>query len=268
MVEPQSAGAVMEEVLDEPVLVGGHVVPEGNWCFQLLALCRMPEPPSMQAMNDTDDNDWAFVVAAAIEVGVIRVGMRLGFWTMGDMRSDFILTLLEDYSSNVEELCSMYHSSLENPCKKPVAKSSKTLVAIEGFDEEGKACLNRFTFKSDYQVYNGCNGIVDQMVVRLMGSNKGGQKRQLGQITLNLHRENRVFGDADCQKWIVEAHDRPFVAAMFMRGVMQAIHWYNSRNILLPEMRIRQLIMNAKGGWEYLKRGDNLRNELERFRLA
>ena len=119
---------------------------------------------------------------------------------------------------------------------------------MEGFDEEGIACLNRFTFKSDYQVYNGRNGIVDQMVVRLMGSNKGGQKRQLGQITLNLHRENRELGNADRQKWSVEAYERPFVAAMSMRGVTQAIHWYNSRNILLPEMRIRQLIMKAKCG--------------------
>ena len=111
MVEPQSARAVTEEVLDEPVPVVGHVVPEGNCCFQLLALCRMPAPPTTQAMNDTDDNDrrWAFMVAAAIQVGVIRIGMRLGFWTMGDMRSDFILMLLEDYSSDVEELCSMYH---------------------------------------------------------------------------------------------------------------------------------------------------------------
>jgi hypothetical protein len=244
MIDPRSAGALTHEVHD-----GLVVVPRGQLCFQILAGTLMPPSES----NNADD-DWPRKVGSAIAVGVENVARRLGGWTMGDMRMEFILLLLEDHSSDIEQICRNYHVSLENPVRQAVAKSSKTLVTMDGFNEKGIPCLNRFSLKSDYQLYTGRASQSNQMVLRLMGSNKSGHKRQLGQITLHLHEEKRVYGGDDLgQQWTVLAHHRPFVATMLLRGVMQAIHWYHSQGVLLPEGQIRRLIMVVKASLEYDK---------------
>jgi hypothetical protein len=122
-----------------------------------------------------------------------------------------------------------------------MARTSKTLIPLPSVSAERHE-LNRYTMKMDLR--NESN----QFILKLQVANAGGVTRQLGQFVLNFEKLSDAE-DPDQARALVRYHQGPFIAMMFLRGIMQVIEWYGGQNVWLSEGCIRVLLGDAKTYW-------------------
>jgi hypothetical protein len=92
----------------------------------------------------------------------------------------------------------------------------------------------------------------------LQALNFRGRTTHLGQFPLSFEQDVLTTDVLGSSTSYVPASQGPFVAMMFAHGVMQVIHWYGRRNILLSEKRIKALLLEVKTMWRGMNRMDRM----------
>ena len=201
--------------------------------------------PSRRHMPVHTCHNFTVCVAEVLEEGLTCLIESIGGWILGDLEVPLLHRLLNDNPS----FCRAYREDptfIANSPPPSYGTTSKILVVPAG-DSEDVDINDRFSVKMQLSMGK------QQLVLKLQASNLRGTPKQMGQFTMNYEQDVLTTNVLETSTSFVPANQSPFVAMMLIHGVMQVIHWYACRNILLSECHIKDLICKVKAVWRNMK---------------